>query len=353
MHHPDEGTIHAWLDDALSADESRAFEHHVNSCEQCATAVAEARGLLAASTRILSALDDVPSGVLPSSTPSDVTQPLKPLRNRNIRLNRYKKAIAAAAALVIMVSGGSYVMQRSDMQRSAATTQSASEAVASQIELSNKLDEVLTDSPSIVAAATQQSAKASVSKDSSSAEAAVTSAKPSVLADSVVSVGATRVASGGMEAGRQNVAAGISSAEKSALDMPPPTAAAPAQSFAARSATATMTAATATALKTEVLTGCYASSVLHATLTSDSLTLQLLNGRVKLTDSLVTSNRIAKYVGHAIGNDNRKVRSFAWSTTSTAAVRIFPTAEDTLSVIASLDSATTDASVLLRRITCP
>ncbi len=65
MEHIDEGTIHAWLDGALPADEGARIETHVASCAACAAAVAEARGLIAASSRILSALDDVPGGVIP------------------------------------------------------------------------------------------------------------------------------------------------------------------------------------------------------------------------------------------------------------------------------------------------
>lgn len=61
MQHLDEGTIHGWLDGALSPDEAARVEAHVGSCTACADAVAEARGLIAASSRILTALDDVPS----------------------------------------------------------------------------------------------------------------------------------------------------------------------------------------------------------------------------------------------------------------------------------------------------
>lgn len=63
MQHLDEGTIHAWLDGALAPNEASAAEAHVQSCESCARAVAEARGLIAASSRILGALDDVPAVV--------------------------------------------------------------------------------------------------------------------------------------------------------------------------------------------------------------------------------------------------------------------------------------------------
>jgi hypothetical protein len=61
MQHLDEGTIHAWLDGALSSEEAARVEAHVGSCSMCADATAEARGLIAASSRILTALDNVPS----------------------------------------------------------------------------------------------------------------------------------------------------------------------------------------------------------------------------------------------------------------------------------------------------
>lgn len=61
MQHLDEGTIHAWLDGALSTEEAARAEAHVASCSMCADATAEARGLIAASSRILTALDNVPS----------------------------------------------------------------------------------------------------------------------------------------------------------------------------------------------------------------------------------------------------------------------------------------------------
>jgi hypothetical protein len=68
MQHLDEGTIHAWLDDALDPAERAAAETHVAGCAECSAAVAEARGLIAASSRVLIALDDVPADVLPTGT---------------------------------------------------------------------------------------------------------------------------------------------------------------------------------------------------------------------------------------------------------------------------------------------
>jgi anti-sigma factor RsiW len=67
MQHPDEGTIHAWLDGALSPEEAARVEAHANECPECAAAVAEARGFIAASSRILTALDNVPRGVIPAA----------------------------------------------------------------------------------------------------------------------------------------------------------------------------------------------------------------------------------------------------------------------------------------------
>ena len=67
MNHLDEGTIHAWLDGALDAPQSREIEAHVADCAVCSAAVAEARGLIAGASRILGALDDVPAGVIPGA----------------------------------------------------------------------------------------------------------------------------------------------------------------------------------------------------------------------------------------------------------------------------------------------
>ena len=69
MQHLDEGTIHAWLDGALSPEEAARVEAHAAGCPECAAAVAEARGFIAASSRILTALDNAPRGVIPAAVP--------------------------------------------------------------------------------------------------------------------------------------------------------------------------------------------------------------------------------------------------------------------------------------------
>ena len=101
MQHPDEGTIHAWLDGELSPSEAEQVETHTRECAECAQKVAEARGLIAASTRILTALDNVPSGVVPSATPS---QP---------RIRRwYDRTDIRAAAVFLFFAGASLVALR-------------------------------------------------------------------------------------------------------------------------------------------------------------------------------------------------------------------------------------------------
>jgi hypothetical protein len=91
MQHLDEGTIHAWLDGELSADEAARIEAHIASCAECAEHVAEARGLIAASSRIASALDVTPSGVIPAFG----------ARKKSVR--RWWMGSAVAATLVVAV----------------------------------------------------------------------------------------------------------------------------------------------------------------------------------------------------------------------------------------------------------
>jgi len=65
--HVDEGVVHAWLDGQLPAADAARIESHITACAACAALVAEARGFVAASSRILTGLDGVPSRVVPRS----------------------------------------------------------------------------------------------------------------------------------------------------------------------------------------------------------------------------------------------------------------------------------------------
>ncbi|MGH7622849.1 MAG: zf-HC2 domain-containing protein, partial [Gemmatimonadaceae bacterium] len=103
MQHLDEGTIHAWLDGELPFAERESAELHVASCAECAAAVAEARGFIAASSRILTALDAVPGGVLPAE-PARVAP-----RARRFTVPRAWMAVAALLVLGI----GTVIARRS------------------------------------------------------------------------------------------------------------------------------------------------------------------------------------------------------------------------------------------------
>lgn len=96
MQHLDEGTIHSWLDGALSADEAARVEAHVKECAQCQAAVAEARGFIAASSRILTALDNAPRGVIPAAKPKRRVDPI----------------MWRIAATVLVVAAGTLVVVR-------------------------------------------------------------------------------------------------------------------------------------------------------------------------------------------------------------------------------------------------
>src|SRR5262245_52038923 len=99
MQHLEEGTIHAWLDGALSSDESARVEAHVEGCAECAAMVADARGLIAGASRIISALVIVPGGVLPKTTPV-APAPGKSLW-RSLHLTPFRAALAASLMIAV------------------------------------------------------------------------------------------------------------------------------------------------------------------------------------------------------------------------------------------------------------
>lgn len=110
MQHLDEGTIHAWLDGALDADEAARVEQHAAECAKCAAAVAEARGLVAGASRILSALDHTPSGVVPRSLGAGAGA--APRRSSSLwHALRLTPARAAAAAVVVLAAGTALVLR--------------------------------------------------------------------------------------------------------------------------------------------------------------------------------------------------------------------------------------------------
>jgi len=111
MQHLDEGTIHSWLDGALDSEEAARVAAHVGECPECAAAVAEARGFIAASSRILTALDNAPRGVIPAAAPR----------------KRFDPFVWRVAATIAVVAVGTLVVfqnRGSDMSPSAVTVDS-------------------------------------------------------------------------------------------------------------------------------------------------------------------------------------------------------------------------------------
>jgi hypothetical protein len=104
--HPDEGTIHAWLDGAFDAPTASALEAHVASCPSCTERVAEARGLIAGASRVVGALDDVPSGVTPAW--GRQAPPARSSRRvsawRRLRVTPARAAMAAAILIALGVT---------------------------------------------------------------------------------------------------------------------------------------------------------------------------------------------------------------------------------------------------------
>lgn len=124
MQHLDEGTIHAWLDGELPFDESSRVAAHAEACEKCTAMIAEARGFVAAASRILRSLDDVPGDVIPGASASATSgnaafSPrdwgiVLPIPRRHEVRRWIPSRFAAAAALAVVAVGTYTVLNRSD-----------------------------------------------------------------------------------------------------------------------------------------------------------------------------------------------------------------------------------------------
>ncbi len=105
MQHLDEGTIHAWLDGELPVDDAARVAGHVAECEECAALAAEARGVMAGASRIVSSLDAVPAGVIPRA-------PSVPLRRRPWYSFALTPSRMSIAATILVAAGVTLTLQR-------------------------------------------------------------------------------------------------------------------------------------------------------------------------------------------------------------------------------------------------
>ena len=111
MSRPDEGLIHQWLDGECTPEESARIERLVATDAEWAAAVAEARGLIAASSRIVGALDAVPRAMpVGSKAAPATTQDLAPPRRAARRRFVVAPWIGVAAGL-LLVAGTAYVLR--------------------------------------------------------------------------------------------------------------------------------------------------------------------------------------------------------------------------------------------------
>ena len=112
MSRPDEGLIHTWLDGECSAEEAAHVERMVATDPDWAAAVAEARGLIAASSRIVSALDAVPHAMPTGAKAAPDTAAIAPAAPEvPVRaLYRVRPWMKMAAGLVLVV-GTAYAVR--------------------------------------------------------------------------------------------------------------------------------------------------------------------------------------------------------------------------------------------------
>lgn len=104
MSRPDEGLIHQWLDGEGTPEDSARLEQLVATNPEWAAAVAEARGLMAASSRIVQSLDAVPRAMPQGSVASTRKAVGAPQR---IATKPWMR-VAAAAVLVV---GTAYILR--------------------------------------------------------------------------------------------------------------------------------------------------------------------------------------------------------------------------------------------------
>lgn len=99
MSHVDEGTLHAYLDGALSPAERTGLEQHLAQCDACRTQLAEERALLERSTALLGSTRPLERAV----------PPFEELRRVPRRPWYVRTGFAWAASLILAVGFGYYL----------------------------------------------------------------------------------------------------------------------------------------------------------------------------------------------------------------------------------------------------
>jgi anti-sigma factor RsiW len=142
MSHVDEGTLHAMVDNALTAAERADVDAHLAACSECAARLTEARGLAVQTLSLLAMLDEqpLPARIVPAA-------PVTPAVPRGASAGRafWTLRRVAMAASVMLVAGVSYeVGKRND---------SAPAPVTAELKTSTPLRAPSANVPSVVEAA--------------------------------------------------------------------------------------------------------------------------------------------------------------------------------------------------------
>ncbi len=199
----DDGEIHEWLDGELSDARAAELEALTHSSAEFAQRVADARGLIAASSRILGALDHVPAGVLPKAS----GVPIKVATSRSNRLVArgqprwsLRRMSGIAALLMVGVTGVIVARREPELRETdsgvgivSETAPMTPENVASTADVTEGARDLANRSASDASAATGATVAPTASAKSASAGVPVEAAIPAAPAPSpAVAIGSPK-----------------------------------------------------------------------------------------------------------------------------------------------------------------
>jgi Putative zinc-finger len=366
MQHLDEGTIHAWLDGALDAEEAARVEQHAGECASCAAAVAEARGFVAGASRILTALDQTPANVAPRGT-AFASASARRQRSQSVwRTFRLTPTRAAAAAVVVIAVGTALVLTNkpNDDELRADRLVTASAAPAGvQVMPAPKVT-----MPVPAAASAKVASKSTESERVRGAASAARAPRPASGAPIPLSAKSSEPT----RAADVVTTAAVGDSTKAANAQPPAPAAARGEAFGAAAPRAAPVPVAASRKIASNLTeqratsygGCYqveADSIagLPARITLDTLNLQVTMQRAPLANAVVSERH--QLLAVQSEGQRRALDNGYWEVLGTGAVRLSftaavrtvdlrPGAESTLSGFMSVGNRT--VRVTLRPLSC-
>jgi hypothetical protein len=154
MPRPDEGLIHAWLDGELDAAEAARVEKLVAEDAEWGAAAAEARGLVAASSRILGALDVVAGDVIPGGGRAAPAQDAPRIpRPQVVPLRRSVPNWLRVAAGAVLVAGVGYLANRDGRVESGVMRIAADSSSVAEVSVAKEAPADVPASPPAVAGA--------------------------------------------------------------------------------------------------------------------------------------------------------------------------------------------------------